>query len=221
MSEIGFVLPEGDGGHRVSYKAFEAMLRLAAGGNRALPRAGTETYEEFIAILYEDFDEILGDLEKRKKYFSESSEDQISDAIISDLRRFGYAAHHDKDSNGHVDITVECKHKPAFIWLGEAKIDRGPANSYGGLLQLTTRYSSASKNSDHGGMLIYVLDYDNAAGRLTQWAEYLTNDHSIVCDMNDGGRPGLAFRTAEIHKGTGLPYRIRHMVLHLRHAPEK
>ncbi|MBP0588703.1 hypothetical protein J8I87_03015 [Paraburkholderia sp. LEh10] len=221
MSEIAFVLPADDSGRKVSVKAFEAVMRLAVGGDRILRRVTTETYEEFVELLYEDLDQILGDLEDRKKYFAEASEDQISDAIISDLKRFGYSAHHDKDTNGHVDITVECRHKQGFSWLGEAKLDRGPKYCFGGLEQLTTRYSTARKNADRGGMLIYNRDYDNANNRMQQWADHLTNDHGIACDMNDAGRPGLAFSTAEAHKGTGLPYYIRHMFLHLHHDPQK
>lgn len=221
MSEFDFVLA-GDGPtQQVSKRAFEAFMRLAAGGDRTLRRAATQTYVEFVDLLYEDFDEILGDLENRKKYFTDAGEDQISDAIISDLKRFGYAAHHDKDINGHVDIAVECKHKPGFCWLGEAKIDHGPAYSYGGLLQLTTRYSTARQNADQGGLLIYIQGFDNAHQRLKDWAEYLTKSHGYACDLQDNGRKGLAFFTAEPHKGTGLPYRIRHMMVHLRHDPQK
>lgn len=221
MSEFDFILA-GDGpSEKISKRAFEAFMCLAAGGNRALRRAGTDTYEEFVDLLYEDLDEVLGDLENRKKYFAKAPEDQISDAIISDLRRLGYTANHDTDISGHVDITVESRYKPGFLWLGEAKIDRGPAYSYGGLLQLTTRYSTARQNADRGGLLIYVQDFDNAQQRLKDWAEFLVQSHGYVCDLNDSGRKGLAFSTAQPHDGTGLPYKIRHMAIHLRHEPQK
>ena len=221
MSEIRFLLPDGDYGQKVSLKAYEGLMTLAAGGNRVIRRMTTGTYEEFVSLLYEDFDEIIGDLEGRKKYFTESTEDQITDSIVSSLRQYGYAASHDKDHSGHVDITVEVHHKPNFIWLGEAKIDRGPAYCWGGFQQLTTRYSVARKDADAGGILIYLQDYDNATGRLDQWAKHLEGEQGIACDRADAGRPGLAFSTSAVHTGTGLPYKVRHMMVHLRHDPQK
>ena len=72
MSEIAFVMPTGDLGHKVSVKGFEALMRLAGGGDRILRRVTTDDYEQFVGVLYEDFDELLGDLENRRKSFAES-----------------------------------------------------------------------------------------------------------------------------------------------------
>jgi hypothetical protein len=221
MSEIGYVLPNGAADQRVSLRAFEGLMTMAAGGNRMIRRMTTGTYDEFVSLLYEDFDEIIGDLEGRKKYFATSTEDQITDSIVSSLRQYGYSASHDKDHSGHVDITVEVHHKPNFIWLGEAKLDRGPAYCWGGFQQLTTRYSVARQDADAGGILIYLQNYENAAARLEQWAKNLEDEQGMVCDRADAGRPGLAFATSAVHSGTGLPYKVRHMMVYLRHAPEK
>ncbi|WP_353189916.1 hypothetical protein [Pandoraea pnomenusa] len=221
MSELSYVLPTGEGDRPVSLKGYEALIALAAGGNRMARRVTTDTHEEFLNVLYEDLDEIICDLEGRKKYFADSSEDQVSDAIVASLNQYGYLASHDKDHSGHVDITVEVRHKRNFKWLGEAKIDHGPSYCWGGYLQLTTRYSVARNGADAGGILIYLQGYDNAADRLEKWAVYLENEKGITCDRTDAGRPGLAFTTSEIHTGTGVPYYIRHMIVFLRHDPQK
>ncbi|MCA7888988.1 hypothetical protein LGM58_38060 [Burkholderia contaminans] len=221
MSEMTHVMPNGESDQKVSFKAFQALMTMAAGGNRMVRRMTTGSYAEFVSLLYEDFDEIIGDLEGRKKYFTASSEDQISDSLISSLRQYGYQASHDKDHSGHVDITVEVSHQPNFIWLGEAKLDDGPKYCWGGFQQLTTRYSVARAGADAGGILIYLQKYKDAKSRLEQWAEYLEKEQGIACDRADPTRPGLAFSTAAEHTGTGLPYKVRHMIIYLRHDPEK
>ncbi|MFL9980740.1 hypothetical protein PQR59_28910, partial [Paraburkholderia graminis] len=72
-----------------------------------------------------------------------------------------------------------------------------------------------------GGILIYLQKYPDAKSRLEQWAKYLEEQQGIKCDRDDPTRAGLAFSTAAEHGGTGLPYNVRHMMVYLRHDPEK
>ncbi|WP_321866751.1 hypothetical protein [Paraburkholderia tropica] len=196
-----------------------ALLRLALDGDRALERAAVETYEEFVGVLYKDLNEIFQRLESARPYYHKASEDAITIAIAHQLKG-KYIANHDADNNGHCDLVVESRFHPTFKWLGEAKIDRGPAYDWGGWLQLTTRYANASPGNDHGGLLLYMRD-ENAAGRLNDWADHIKGQ-GIACTFEDKTARGqLAFSVESVDKGSGVTYRVRHMAVSLFHDPQK
>ncbi|WP_155633062.1 MULTISPECIES: hypothetical protein [Burkholderia cepacia complex] len=207
-------------GGAVDLKTMRTLMRLAALGDRAFERAGAETYEEFVSVLYRDLDEIFQRLESSRPVYYKASEDAITTAIVHQLKMASYVANHDADNNGHCDLVVESRHNQKFKWLGEAKIDRGPTYDWGGWLQLTHRYSNAAPGSDHGGLLLYMRDED-AAKRLATWAQHL-NDHGHLCTFEDAnGRGILAFSTETKDPGSGTQYKIRHMAVSLFHQPIK
>jgi hypothetical protein len=214
-----FGLPS-EGSHTVDHKTFKALLRLQSCGDRAIRRAAADTYEEFISVLYEDIDEIVESIEDASKHYVEDGEDKISTAIVSRLSDIGYFATHDRDINGHVDIVVQSR----FLnvkWLGEAKLDNGPAYLWGGWEQLTTRYSNSTPSNRCGGMLVYVKK-STALERLDSWAEKLhENKIQTYSKVPREKRGGLNFYTSIPHYRSGLDYEVRHITVCVQHDPKK
>lgn len=206
-------------GQRVDVRTARALLRLASYGDRALERAAADTYAEFVSVLYDDLDEIFGRIEDNKSHYSEASEDAITIAIVGQLKTVGYIANHDPDNGGHCDVVVESRWKPNFKWLGEAKIDNGPAYLWGGWLQLTERYSNARPENNKGGMLVYVQSR-NAVDRMNSWSEHLHQNGISAAFEWSGMRQRLAFAT-DIRHTSGQNYGVRHMALNVHHNPVK
>lgn len=184
--------------------------------------ATEENYPEFIAILYEDIDDISYNFNKNPQRRSEDSEDRLTDEICSSLGLLGYTADHDKESGGHVDVTVELG---PHSWIGEAKIHKGPAYLYDGFLQLTTRYRPASGNWKHnqGGMLIYIQSMKNVSQINQEWKDHLANkftERSESIQFADCEKNIFAFHSTHQHEITGRDFIVRHIPFLLTHKPQ-
>src|SRR6476619_1751733 len=86
-----------------------------------------QTDEEFEIA----FDAVLGRgvayIEENKKLFKNLDEDGLSSVLAARISIPGLTVSREKNSNGHVDITIEADHSnPVRKKLGEAKIYRGP-----------------------------------------------------------------------------------------------
>ena len=106
----------------------------------------------------------------------------------------------------------------SFVWLGEAKKQKGNAYFTEGLRQLLNRYSQGSPGRDQGGLMLY-LTKGNAVKAMTAWKQALDTDEqcrTTPCAKRDG----LAFFSTHKHPRSGRPYRIRHMGVMLHFAPD-
>lgn len=181
-------------------------------------------YELYIKQLYKDLGICIFDLEAKAHYVHSHAEDELSLIIETQLTGMGYKASHDTHHNGHVDIYVKYS---KFLWLGEAKIYGTPSKIFDGFLQLTRRYSNSSQDNYHGGLLIYVQDTKYQSIKiLDNWKDHVCepsrkSEHSyeITCEDREGRN--LYFNSSMPHHKSGLPYLIRHLIVDVRHDPQK
>lgn len=185
---------------------------------------GQDDYELYIGQLYKDLGLCIKDLESKAHYVHSHGEDELSLIIETQLNGMGYKASHDTFHNGHVDIYVQY-HK--FLWLGEAKIYGSPSKIFEGFLQLTTRYSNSSQDNYHGGLLIYVQDTQLPSIEILDgWKDHVSesdrkkaHNYEITCEDRTGRN--LYFNSSMPHHKSGLPYLIRHLIIDVRHHPQK
>ena len=147
-------------------------------------------------------------------------EDQLSVQICQMLGGMGIHASHDPQVGGHVDILV--KDRDGFLWVGEAKIDRGPAYVAGGFDQLSTRYGTAGDGRNHGEMIIYTW-FPKMAERLRKWQDHLVGTANvdglqIVDPIKD---PKWYFTTKHLCPATGHAFNVRHVYVPLYFQPKK
>lgn len=182
-----------------------------------LRRLDPRDYDDFVDVIYDDLDELVGLVEADAKDFHDASEDELNRELVRLLRARFYIASHDHDEGGHVDVRIASR-DGKYSWLAEAKLDNGPAYLASGMVQLTTRYTRGTPNHNAGALLIYV-QRDNCSGRMLNWrtefaAKLTEYDGLEVTDCSR--RPGLAF-VSEFHLpriGTAAPkYRVRHVAV--------
>lgn len=148
------------------------------------------------------------------------SEDQLSVQICQMLGGMGILASHDTQVGGHVDILVRAH--GGFLWVGEAKIDRGPAYVSGGFDQLSTRYGTAGAGRNQGEMIIYSW-FPKSVERLTAWRDHLLGmenvaDLQITEQIED---PNWHFSTSHSCPATGHAFYVRHVFVPLHYQPKK
>lgn len=180
----------------------------------------TKNYELYIQQLYDDMDIQIANLEHQASMFCSSGEDLITTFIVNGLQNMGYGVTHDGNSNGHVDINVN---ETPFTWFGEAKLQKGNENTYGGFQQLTTRYSRGGKFGYHGGVIIYHQNTTKSARTsLTEWHTYLSkNPDNIGITCKAILERDLHFDSRHLHQDSGDPYLIRHFWINLQFNPKK
>lgn len=204
----------------LSLARFAAMAKSNPHTRRYVERTLVDSYESFIDILYKDLDDIVLKTQERKQVYGKSSEDEITMHIVDLLEEQGYWATHDPKIGGHVDISVRHPNDRSWLWLGEAKLDKGPAWVASGMEQLCRRYSDGGLNRGHGGILIYVQG-KHAAKKLQNWRDELEKNSSLedLVVFDCARSPGLAFNSKHLHDTSGLPYTIRHIAVALYHEP--
>ncbi|WP_141100847.1 hypothetical protein [Roseateles aquatilis] len=182
-----------------------------------LRRLAPVSYEEFVSTLYEDLDQLIGLVEADAKDFQDASEDELNRELVRLLNARFYAASHDHDEGGHVDVRVRSR-DGRFSWLAEAKLDNGPAYLSKGVDQLTERYVRGTPGHHCGGFLVYVQKA-RCAERFATWRQHLAANASSFEDLtveDCKSRQGLAFYSEFVlpRLGTGVPkYRIRHIAV--------
>ncbi|MBW8843576.1 MAG: hypothetical protein JF607_01205 [Burkholderiales bacterium] len=171
------------------------------------------SYDEFVDQLYLDIDQLIYSMQSAPELRQDDSEDRLSGEILQGLRLLGYDAYPDGKTGGHVDMTVKMA---AYSWLGEAKKD---GNFDEGLLQLTTRYKTASGNFAHNqaGLVFYMVASPNAKSLLKGWSDKLAtqNCSPVQCPNNV-----LAYFSAHIVDGAGTDLKVRTMGVSLYHKPK-
>lgn len=171
------------------------------------------SYDDFVAQLYEDIDDLIYTMQAGRELRQKDSEDRLSADILGGLSRHGYIATPDSKTGGHVDISVKLGD---FAWIGEAKKD---GNFHEGFLQLTTRYVPASGNYSHnqGGLIFYMIKTPDAHGKLETWRNDLAAKGHACTDCN---RNTLAFYSTHKLEGSGTNFKVRTMGVTLYHQPK-
>lgn len=182
-----------------------------------LRRLRPKNYDEFNSQLYADLDVLVGYVEADAKDFTAAGEDVLNRELVRLLKARCYIASHDHDEGGHVDVHVRSR-GDQFSWLGEAKLDNGPAYLTKGVSQLTERYARGTPGHNCGGFLVYVQK-KRVAERFAKWKDHLAAnaaDYEGLTFDTCPTRAGLAFFTEFVlpRMGEGVPkYRIRHLAV--------
>lgn len=196
-----------------------AMAPLIPGVGVFFERLLASSYEDFVSVLYKDFDSILGGFQENPELLKADGEDRLSSEIKRSLRLLGYIATHDEKIGGHSDLVVRGK-MPGFLWIGEAKIHSDYDYLYKGFQQLTTRYTTGDVNQDRGGMIIYIKNND-ARSVVVQWRAHLKKKTLIdYSDEDCSDRPNFVFHSVHKHDRSGTPFKVKHIGVILGFDPK-
>lgn len=182
-----------------------------------LAQISPKSLDDFLNVLYDELKSILILLEENPQLRCDDSEDRITDEIKVILRRNGYDATHDSSHGGHADLMVRSN---GYVWLAEAKWERGNAYLWEGFLQLSTRYSSGSSH-EAGAVLIYIKK-ENTSNVMTSWKEHIESnkEYDFECSQPEIKNKDHEFISTHTHKRSGSPYTIRHIPLSLYFDPQ-
>ena len=161
-------------------------------------------------------DSIYDNISTNRHIIHTETEDQITIIIVIALNAFGIDASHDSQVGGHVDILV--KAAGGFVWIAEAKMDRGNSWISKGYLQLTTRYMPGTNGADSGELLIYCKK-QQAIRTLQSWRSHLERQSNIEL-VEEFDVDGLMFRTHHYSEVSGRRTKVRHRVLPLYFNPQ-
>jgi hypothetical protein len=193
-------------------------LQLLAKGNVpvevSLALMFADTAGDILAQVDVAIDHIAQEFARTPKERQGRSEDGLTMDVVTSLRDMGFQASHDTTVGGHCDLVIEGRYN--FLWLGEAKIHKSYEWLLEGFNQLDSRYATASKHQDRGGIIIYCF-----GGRvdkiMAEWAARLKKERPEVrVDHSDGER---WFTSSHIHGRTGRHYRVRHVPIALQWNP--
>jgi hypothetical protein len=207
-----------------------AQLREIEKTNPQMPqfvhRLTCTSYQQFVDTLYVQIDTIVNSLVRDANVLQGDaySENALNADICRQLRCLGYDAHHDKNSRGHTDISVEYGR---FSWIGEGKKVLSVNNTHlrNGYDQLVHRYVAGTVGAEHAGLLIYSYAPD-AKHILQKWRDHLSD----IDVANPGyaekitsvtANEGFAFWSTNQHSSSGSALMIKHIVLSLHWAPPK
>ena len=196
-----------------------ALAPVIPGVGPFFDRLLARDYEDFLRVLYQDIDSIIGGFQENPELLRNDGEDRITSELKRSLRLLGYAATHDEKIGGHSDLVVRGKVQN-YLWIGEAKIHGAYDYLYQGFQQLTTRYSTGDANQDCGGMLIYIKNND-AKGVVVNWRAHLKAkalDEYSESDCQD--RPNFVFYITHKHERSGAPFRVKHIGIILGFDPK-
>lgn len=175
------------------------------------------SYDEFVEVLYRDFDSCIRIIEEDPKVRQQDGEDRLSTEIISMLRSMNYDASHDETIGGHSDIVI--RGERGYLWVGEAKIHSSYEKVMDGFNQLNTRYLRGTPHADQGALIIYIRNKDTASVIKT-WSERMSDLCLKDYERNDCPvRQELGFYNAHKHEGSGRKVKIRHIGVNLHWQP--
>lgn len=140
------------------------------------------------------------------------SEDQRTSEIVSSLKAMGFAATHDEQIGGHVDIVIRLA---GLLWLAEAKNWDGCVWASSGIHQLLGRYSTGMPGQNVGGLIIYFEQRD-AASLMTKWRNYILSKQ-IARSIDAISE--ISFRSRHLHAATGNEFTVRHFPVPLYWNP--
>lgn len=194
-------------------------LKLMARGNIAaetsLALISAASAEDILACVDPAIDHILQEFSRTPKERQGRSEDGLTIDLITSLKNMGFQASHDTTTGGHCDIVIDGRYD--FLWLGEAKIHKSYDWLLKGFNQLDTRYATAVKGQDRGGVVIY--HYGPRVDQIMDcWAIYLQEQRpDVAIEQRNSG--DLVINTRHTHVRTGREYYIRHVIVSLYWNP--
>lgn len=196
-----------------------ALAPVIPGVGPFFDRLLARDYEDFLRVLYQDIDSIIGGFQENPELLRNDGEDRITSELKRSLRLLGYAATHDEKIGGHSDLVVRGKVQN-YLWIGEAKIHGAYDYLYQGFQQLTTRYTTGDVNQNCGGMLIYIKS-NNAAEVVSKWRAHL-KDKALdgYSDSNCVERPEHVFYSAHKHERAGSVFTVKHIGIILGFDPK-
>lgn len=174
------------------------------------------THPQRLEVLYAAIDWIAAEHMKTRQVRHDRGEDALSVDIVTDLKAMGFEASHDTQYGGHCDIVVEAADN--FLWIGEAKKHSTYDWLLKGFQQLDTRYTTGIPGQDAGGMIIYHLGQDTKS-MMETWIKHLVEKRPDV-SVEPCSKNPLIHYSSHIHKNSGLTFRVRHVAINLRFAPE-
>lgn len=199
-----------------TYSASHYQIKLLS------DRLNVESYDDFVAALYNDIDWCITNVQSKAKYLQPDSngEDRVSAYIQGVLSGMLYSTKAEFVTGGNTDLTIGTLDNK-FQWIGEAKLVSGVDNTHiwGGFLQLATRYTSGDETN--GGLLIYIYAPD-AKSIMEKYKEYTKGKEGYNFTYEDClTRKAGGFYTTHKHVSSGLDFKTRHIPVILHYAPEK
>jgi len=162
--------------------ALALVERLRLRAPESLDLVAAETEAEFDRAFDAILEKAVIHLETNKKNYKLLDEEGFSAALAGALSIPGLVVTQEKNSNGHVDLTIEaylCV--PARRKLGEAKIYKGPKYHFSGLRQLLGRYTTGREGR---GLLIVYVQKKDIAGLIQRLRQSMDKDRP----MNQKGK---------------------------------
>lgn len=151
--------------------AKDLVDRLARTAPELLDLTTARTDEEFEEAFDAILEKALMGLEESRNNFASLDEEGLTSALTLALNMPGLTVSREKDSNGHVDLTIDANHCcPARKKLAEAKIYRGWKYHLGGLQQLLGRYTTGREGR---GLLIVYCRKPGVAQLIDQLREQM------------------------------------------------
>ncbi|WP_236187188.1 hypothetical protein [Pseudomonas protegens] len=173
------------------------------------------SYDSFCDLVENRVLDVALELERNKPLYHEMGEDQLTGIFVISLKLSGLDADHDTYRNGHVDLLVK---NGRYEWMGEAKLDNGPAYLMEGFRQLSDRYTDGNPTSSRGGLLIYTQK-QNKTVLMDNWLAHVSENYEVPVECVERCQETLSSRTRHIHNATGIDYRIRHIAVSLYYKP--
>lgn len=196
-------------------------LQLMARGNIALETSlaliAATSADDILARVDPAIDHILQEFARTPKERKDRSEDGLSIDLITSLKHFGFQASHDTTTGGHCDIVIDGRFD--FLWLGEAKIHASYDWLLKGFNQLDSRYATAAKNQDRGGVVIYHKG-PRVDRVMDGWADHLAKERPDV-KIEPRNVGDLLMNTRHVHERTGREYHVRHVIVSLYWNPKE
>lgn len=200
---------------RYSLRELQLLTRGNVPAQISLALIFADTTEEMLEQVDAAVDHIAQEFARTPKERQGRSEDALTTDVVTSLRNMGFQASHDTTVGGHCDVVIEGHNN--FLWLAEAKIHRSYDWLLQGFNQLDTRYATASRDQDHGGIIIYCYE-----GRtdliIDEWGKRLMEARPDV-EIKDRTPGQHFFISSHLHQRTGRPYRVRHVPIALQWKP--
>ncbi|MFN3619782.1 hypothetical protein [Sphingorhabdus sp.] len=200
----------------LSLRDLELMARGKIAWETPLALMAATCADDILARVDPAIDHILQEFSRTPKERHDRSEDGLSIDLITSLKHFGFEATHDTTTGGHCDIVIDGRFD--FLWLGEAKIHSGYDWLLKGFNQLDSRYATAIKDQDHGGIVIYHRGA-RADRVMDEWEKHLAESRpDVTIETREPG--DLVMNTRHVHERTGREYKVRHVIVSLYWNPK-
>lgn len=197
---------------RISIEHLRQRAHDKPGPTIALKLLCAESLEEKLSCVEDAVNFAIEQLVENRHLKQDLSEDQRTSEIVSNLKSMGFAATHDEQIGGHVDIVIRLA---GLLWLAEAKNWDGCAWASSGIHQLLTRYSTGLPGQSVGGLIIYFKQRD-AASLMSKWRNHVVSERLA---RSIDAISEISFRSHHRHAATGTTFTVRHFPVPLYWNP--